>query len=61
MGASVDDIYQAAEEAGRQLIKDGRMKTQTMENVSREIISRESFVQSINANIQTILKRLGEQ
>jgi len=57
----VDDIYQAAKDAGRQLIKDGRMKTQTLENVSREIIPREKFVQSINANIQTILDRLGEQ
>ena len=61
MGASVDDIYQAAKDAGQQLIKDGRMKTQTLENVSREIITREKFIQSINANIQTILDRLGEQ
>jgi len=61
MGASVDDIYQAANDAGLQLVKDGGMKAQTLENVSREIISRERFVESINANIQTILDRLGEQ
>jgi len=61
MGASVDDIYQSAKEAGRQLIKEGRIKTQTLDNVSREIITRERFVQSINANIQTILDRLGEK
>ena len=61
MGASVDDIYQAAKDAGQQLLRDGRIKAQTLVNVSRDIISRERFVESINANIQTILDRLGEQ
>jgi len=58
MGIAVDGVYEAARDAGHQLAQDGMMKHQTLENVSQELIPRETFVQSINANIQKILDAL---
>ena len=37
-GAPVDDIFEAAKEAGRQLVKDGKMSDETLKVVSRELL-----------------------
>ena len=41
---NVDDIIEAAREAGRQLIMDGKMKPETLNTISREILTLEMYV-----------------
>jgi hypothetical protein len=48
MGAPVDDIFLAAKEAGRQLVRDGRMSEQTLNVVSRELMPRDMYVDFAN-------------
>ncbi len=38
-GLPLDDIFEAAREAGRQLVEDGEMSAETLNIVSRELIS----------------------
>ena len=56
MEAPVNDVLQAASEAGRQLIRDGRMDTETLNIVSRELLPLEMELQIINQSFQ---QRLG--
>ena len=48
MGAPIDDIFEAAKEAGRQLAADGVMSEQTLQAVSRELIPRDQYVSEMN-------------
>jgi multimeric flavodoxin WrbA len=43
-GAPVDDIFEAAKEAGRQLVEDGKMSPETLAIVSRELLPLEMWV-----------------
>ncbi|VVB96105.1 Iron-sulfur flavoprotein [uncultured archaeon] len=52
MGAPVDDIFEAAKEAGRQLIRDGRISEKTLSIVSRELIPRDMYVQAVNEHFR---------
>jgi hypothetical protein len=56
MGAPVQDVLAASEEAGRQLVMEGRMSEGTLGIVSRELVSLESFVQGINQRMQKVLE-----
>jgi len=44
MGLPMDDIFQAAREAGRQLVETGQMSPETLNIVSRELMSRDAFI-----------------
>ena len=52
MGRPVDDVREAAKEAGRQLIKDGRMSPATLGIVSRELLPLEKYLQIANQRAQ---------
>ncbi|RZN68128.1 MAG: flavodoxin family protein [Candidatus Methanolliviera hydrocarbonicum] len=52
MGLPVDEIFDAAKEAGRQLVKEGKMSLETLKIVSRELMPLEMYVQSVNDIIQ---------
>jgi len=43
-GVKLDDIFEAAREAGRQLIRDGQMKAETLGAVSRVLLPLEQYV-----------------
>jgi len=43
MGLPMDDIFEAAREAGRQLIERGEMSPETLQAVSRELMPRDVF------------------
>jgi len=58
MGTSFDDIFDAAREAGRQLIADGEMSQETLNIISRDIITRDMFVQSANDYFSQVLEKL---
>jgi len=56
--APVDDIFEAAKEAGRQLVRDGEMSVKTLDIVSRKLMSLDVYVQKINQYNQETLDAL---
>ena len=58
MGASLDDIFDAAKEAGRELVEDGEMSAETLSIISRELMPMEMYVQSVNQYFQQALEAL---
>lgn len=57
-GEPVGDILEAAKEAGRQLMEDGRMSTETLDIVSRPVIPLDTYIQSTNRMFQQFLDTL---
>ena len=60
MGIPVDGVYEAARNAGRQLVLEGAMDPVTLEDVSRELVPRETFVETINGHVQRIVDAIGK-
>ena len=54
-GMQFDDIFQAAKEAGRQIITTGKMSAETLATISRPLMSREEFIEIHNAKVNEIL------
>jgi hypothetical protein len=52
LGAPVQDVLDAAKEAGRQLIQDGKMRAETLATVSRELIPRDVYLERANQIFQ---------
>lgn len=61
MGVPVDDIFEAAKEAGRQLVEDGRMSAETLNVVSRELLPLDKYVETVNQRFQQALDALTEE
>lgn len=57
-GMPAGDVFQAAKEAGRQLIEDGRMNADTLKIVSRQLVSRQQYVDIANQHFRRILSAL---
>jgi len=57
-GVSLDDIFAAAREAGRQLVRDGTMKPETLRAVSRELVPLEKYMGMTNAHFREVLGSL---
>ena len=55
---SVDDVFEAAKDAGRQLISKGRMEQETLDVVSRELLPREKYMQISNGFSRQTLQAL---
>ena len=55
MGAPVQDVLDAARDAGRQLVREGAISERAMQIVSRDLMPRDTYVQSINQNFQQAL------
>ena len=53
---SVNDIFNAANEAGRQLVADGQMSSETLKAVCRELVPLEQYKQRANLLFQQLLK-----
>ena len=53
---SVDDIFNAANEAGRQLVDCGQMSAETLKAVSRQLMPLEQYRQGANQLFQHLLK-----
>jgi multimeric flavodoxin WrbA len=60
MGAPIGDIFEAAREAGRQLVMEGEMSQETLDIVSRELMPRDMYVQIINQMFQQCLDELAK-
>ena len=55
-GVVMDDIFAAAKDAGRQLVADGRMSSDTLEAVSRNLMSLEQQKQGANQFFKQMLE-----
>jgi multimeric flavodoxin WrbA len=60
MGAAPEDIFAAARDAGRQLVRDGVMAAGTLDVVGRELVPRDMFIEQANQHIRQLLKGLRE-
>ena len=61
MGAPVKDIIEAAEEAGRQLVKDRKMSANTLAVISpRPLIPLEVYIQNLNQTFNQLLSAAGK-
>ncbi len=58
MGAPMNDIFEAAKEAGRQLAEDGKMSPESLNTVSRELVPLEMYLQVANQGFQQALDAL---
>lgn len=58
MGAPIDDIFEAAKEAGCQLAKEQKMSQETLDIVSRELLPKEMYIQIVNQYFQQTLEAL---
>jgi multimeric flavodoxin WrbA len=58
MGISLDDVFEAAREAGRQLVRDGRMSAETLNIVSRELVPLEMYIKAASEMFQQTLDAL---
>jgi multimeric flavodoxin WrbA len=52
MGGLVEDVIEAARDAGRQLVRNGKISPQTLSTVSRELMPLEEYFQQANLNFQ---------
>jgi multimeric flavodoxin WrbA len=58
MGAPLSDIFEAAKEAGRQLVTEQKMSQEILDIVSRDLMPREMYIQIINQYFQQTLDAL---
>jgi multimeric flavodoxin WrbA len=56
-GLPVKDVIDAAREAGKQLIRNGKMEEVSLQTISRELSPRESFVDELNESYKRALTR----
>ena len=61
MGGFVDDIFEAAKEAGRQLVQDGMMSAETLRTVSRELMPQQMYLQIVNKVFEQEIAAAREQ
>jgi multimeric flavodoxin WrbA len=58
LGLPVDEIYEAAGEAGRQLVRDGKMADRTLAAVGRDLLPRDEYVRAMNDRFRQALEAL---
>jgi len=57
-GMPVQDVIEAAKKAGKELVRSGRMKEETLKIVSRELAPLEVFVSKMNRDFKRALDKL---
>jgi hypothetical protein len=60
-GEPVQDVLDAAREAGRQLATEGRMSSDTLRAVSRPLLSLDEYVANLNETAGRLLGRAAEK
>ena len=56
-GISINDIFEAARVAGHEVIIDGKISEETSSRVSRELISRDLYMQIANQTFENMLRK----
>ena len=57
MGAPVDDIFAAAKDAGRQLVKTGAMSQATLDIISRDLLPVDMYVKMANEQFRQVMAK----
>jgi multimeric flavodoxin WrbA len=57
MGIPFDDILEASRDSGRQLVANGKISPDTLNIVSREILPRDVYVQTVNQYFEDLLAK----
>ena len=57
MGAPVDDIFAAAKDAGRQLVKTGLMSQATLDIISRDLLPIDMYVNMANEQFRQVMAK----
>ena len=57
-GAPVQDIPDAAREAGQQMVRDGRISPSLIETISRPLVPRDTYQQNSNRLFEEMVKKL---
>ena len=57
MGAQVNDVIDAARDAGRQLIENGEMSQTTLDIVSRDLLPADVYVKMANEQFRRVMSR----
>lgn len=57
-GEPVEDVLEAAREAGRQLVRNGWVPKETLDILGRELVSRDEYVKSMNAMAEGFVGRI---
>ena len=60
-GEPVDDVLEAAREAGLQLARQGRVSKETLDIVGRDLVSLEEYLESMNQKAKGLESRLGSK
>jgi multimeric flavodoxin WrbA len=61
MGAPVDDIFAAARDAGRQLVKAGAMSQATLDIISRDLLPVDVYVKMANEQFRQVMAKRKSQ
>jgi hypothetical protein len=61
MGVPMDDVFESAKEAGRQLVANGTRSTEALRIVGRELMPRDTYVQELNRYAEQELDKLVEK
>jgi hypothetical protein len=59
-GIPVQDIFDAAKNAGKELVKTGRISEENMKTVSRNLVPLETYVEMTNKGFKQVLEKLGQ-
>lgn len=59
--SALDGVFQAAREAGRQLVRDGRMSEDVLRSVSRPLMPQDAFYKAMNERFQQMKESLDRQ
>jgi multimeric flavodoxin WrbA len=61
VGRNVGDIFQSARDAGRQLIREKKMSPETLQNISRELVSLERYILVANRGFKTMINKNADE
>jgi hypothetical protein len=59
-GEPVKDIFDAAREAGHQLVLNGAISSQTLGVISRTLLPLDIFLQAVNQRFQQLIAEQGQ-
>ncbi|NIN67288.1 MAG: flavodoxin family protein, partial [Anaerolineae bacterium] len=54
-GEPVGDVLDAAREAGRELVRDGKMSAESLATVGRKLVTRDDYITNMNQNAGKLL------
>jgi multimeric flavodoxin WrbA len=60
MGIAVSDVLDAAEEAGCQLVKEGKISDLILNTISRELVPLDAYIQGANQGVNQMLNKAGK-